>query len=99
MLGEPTRLYHPDDVGTRIEHLMQMQDLWSSAYAFLTRPNVYHTDLEKARALTLEIGLDLLQNHMEIEYNHVPYAKEINSLPKDAEIDKRMRKENIKRNQ
>jgi hypothetical protein len=63
---------------------MQMQDLWSSAYAFLTRPNVHHTDLEKARALALEISLDLLQNHMETWYNHLPYAKEINSLPKDA---------------
>jgi len=84
MIGEPVHLYGSEDVGTRMEHLMELQDIWSSCYAVLTRPNIHHSDIEKARALSLEIGLDLLQHFMETWYNHLPYAKEINNLPKDA---------------
>ena len=88
MLGEPSREYrkvlHADDVGTRIEHMMQLQELWSTAYGILTRPSLFHTDLEKARAVQLEIALDLLQHHLEAEYNLVQYAKEINDLPKPS---------------
>lgn len=80
MLGEPTfrKVLHGDDMGTRLEHMMQLQDLWSTAYAILTRPDLFHTELEKARAVQLEIALDLLQHHMEAEYNLVSYAKAIN---------------------
>jgi hypothetical protein len=80
MLGEP--LYHKalnsNDMGTRLQHMMDLQDLWSTAYSILTRPNTYHTPLEESRAKALEIALDLLQHHMESEYNEVQYAKEIN---------------------
>jgi Cys-tRNA synthase (O-phospho-L-seryl-tRNA:Cys-tRNA synthase) len=80
MLGEPhyTKLMHAEDVGTRLQHMADLHELWSTAYAILTRPNLYHTALEEERAKALEIALDLLVNHMEAEYNEVPYAKEIN---------------------
>ena len=83
MLGEPTyqKVLHSDDVGTRIEHMMQLQELWSTAYGILTRPSLFHTDLEKARAVQLEIALDLLQHHLEAEYNLASYAREINDPP------------------
>lgn len=89
MLGEPLyrKVLHSDDLGTRLQHMMELQDLWSTAYSVLTRPNLYHTDYEKARALSLEIALDLLQNHMEAEYNLTQYAKEINDLPKPKKDD------------
>jgi len=84
MLGEPTyrKVLHGDDVGTRLSHMMDLQMLWSDVYGILTRPNLFHTELEQARALQLEIALNLLQNHLESEYNIVQYAKEINDLPK-----------------
>src|ERR1035437_8748414 len=86
MLGEPTGVYrkvlHADDVGTRLEHMMQLQDLWSTAYSIVTRPNLFHTELEQTRSVQLENALDLLQDHMEAEDNLTQYAKEINELPK-----------------
>ena len=84
MLGEPTyrKVLHSDDVGTRLQHMMDLQMLWSDVYGILTRPNLFHTELEQVRALQLEIALNLLQNSLEAEYNLVQYAKEINELPK-----------------
>jgi hypothetical protein len=80
MLGEPIyhKLLNAEDVGTRIQHMMDLQELWSTAYTILTRPNMFHTPLEEERAKALRIALDLLQNHMESEYNETQYAKEIN---------------------
>jgi hypothetical protein len=87
MLGDPHGGYQQkliaDHVGTRLEHMMDLQMLWSTAYAYLTRPG-YHTKAEEERAKALETALALLQHHMEAEYNQLPYAKEINALPKDA---------------
>ncbi len=86
MLGEPTReqKYKAEDVGTRIQHMMELQEMWSTCYAILTRPDLYHTELENARALALGVALDLLQNHLEAEFNSVKYARVINELPKNA---------------
>ena len=72
-----------DDVGKRIEHLMQLQESWSAALAFLTTSG-WHSSLEKKRAGELEIALALLQHHMEAEYHETSYAVEINKLPKNA---------------
>ena len=87
MMGDPMyhKQLHGDDVGTRLSHMMDLQQLWSDVYGILTRPNLFHTELEQARALQLEIALSLLQNHMEAEYNLTQYAKEINDLPKPKE--------------
>jgi hypothetical protein len=89
MLGEPIyrKVLHSDDMGTRLSHMMDLQQLWSDVYGILTRPTLFHTELEQARALQLEIALDLLQNHMEAEYNLTQYAKEINDLPKPKKDD------------
>ena len=80
MMGEPTyhKVLHADDVGTRIEHMMQLQDLWSTAYGILTRPG-YHSLLEEIRAKALETALDLLQHHLEAEFNITNYARDINN--------------------
>jgi hypothetical protein len=85
MLGEPSsrRILSGEDVGTRLEHLMQLQDYWSTCYGILTTPNTFHTSLEKARAVSLEIALDLLQHYIEAGHDTVSLAKEINKLPKN----------------
>ncbi len=84
MLGESTnrKVLSGDDIGTRLNHMMELQDLWSTAYGILMRPDLFHTDLKKERAKALGIALDLLQHHLEAEYNLTNYAKEINDLPK-----------------
>ena len=84
MIGEPTyrKVLHGDDVGTRLSHMMELQDLWSTAVGILTRPDLYHTSLEEERAKNISIALDLLQHHLEAEYNLISYAKEINNVPK-----------------
>ena len=68
-----------EDVGTRIQHMVELHDLWNTAYGILTRPDLYHTDLEKERAKNLQIAIDFLIHHLEAEFNVTPYAKEINS--------------------
>ena len=82
MLGEPVykQALHGDDIGSRLTHMMDLQNLWSTAYAVLTRPDLYHTELEIERAKALSIALDLLQHHLESEFNLVSYAKVINNL-------------------
>ena len=85
MIGEPTggfKVLNADDVGTRLQHMMDLQEQWSTAYGILTRPG-YHSKLEEDRAKALETALDLLQHHMEAEYNGTPYARAINDLPKN----------------
>ena len=79
MIGEPLyrKVLHSDDMGTRLQHMMDLQDLWSTSLGIMTRPG-YHSDWEAERVKVLEIALDLLQHHMESEYNLVNYAKAIN---------------------
>lgn len=70
------------DVGTRLSHLMELQELWSTGLQILTT-GTYHTDEEDNQAKELEIALRLLAFHMMNDYNATPYAQEINNLPKD----------------
>jgi hypothetical protein len=86
MLGEPAfrKALHGDDVGTRLQHMMDLQDVWSVVYGILTTDH-FHTELEKERAGQLKIALDLLQHHMEAEFNTTNYAKVINEgMPKES---------------
>jgi hypothetical protein len=73
-----------NDVGTRLEHLSDLQELWSTGLDILTR-GTYHSEREKAQAEELEIALKLLENHMTKDFNMQPYAREVNELPKNAE--------------
>lgn len=72
-----------DDVGTRLEHAMDLQNVWSTALGIRTSPG-FHTQREKEQAECLEIALALLQNYMEMGYTGTNYAKEINNLPVTA---------------
>jgi hypothetical protein len=75
--------YGGDDVGTRIEHLMQLQDIWSFALGIVTAGS-YHTDREREQAKELETALKYLMLHIQSNYVDTPYARVINELPKDA---------------
>jgi hypothetical protein len=69
--------------GTRQEHLMELQKIWSDCLGMLTCKG-WHTMQEKERALELEIALEILNKHVEYEFTGVEYARVINNLPKDA---------------
>jgi hypothetical protein len=71
------------DVGTRLEHLADLQDLWGFALQILTT-NIYHTEDEIEQANKLEIALALLEYHMLSDYDPTKYAKVVNNLPSDA---------------
>lgn len=81
MSGEP-KMYNSDDIGTRLKHMVDLHDMWSTAYAYLTTDG-WHSDLEKSRANELRCALDLLNHHMQAEYGETYYARAINNLPKD----------------
>jgi hypothetical protein len=81
------KTYSMDDVGTRMEHLMELQDTWSFALGVLTTDR-WHSGTERANAEMLENALLLLNKHIQSKYVNTAYAREINALPKpsDSEI-------------
>lgn len=83
MTLDPKRLYIMDDVGTRAQHYMELQDVWGHGLQILTSPG-HHSETERKRAEYLVIALELLQQQLETEYIPTTYAKVINDLPKDA---------------
>jgi len=76
------KLYAMSDIGTRLEHLADLQDLWGTALCILTT-GTYHNAREIAQAADIEIALKLLENHMQNEYKDTEYAKVINALTPD----------------
>ena len=78
------KTYNMDDVGTRIEHMSDLQDIWSGGLAMLLS-GTYHAPQELDQVKELEIALKLLENHMTHAYSDVKYAKDINDLPRNPE--------------
>ena len=72
--------YGMNDVGTRLEHMMQLQDLWGFGLQQLTTNNVNHSQKEVEQAKKLESALELLTYHMMNDYDASAYAKAINEL-------------------
>lgn len=79
------KTYSMQDTGTRLEHMADLQDLWSTGLAILTS-GTYHSFQEQQEARELEIALRLLEHHMVHDYSTIEtsYAKIINDLPKKA---------------
>ena len=81
------KTYRGDDVGTRMEHLADLQELWSLSLAHLTATNIWHTAQEEETAERLHTALSLLERHMvNISFDASVYAKVINQLPKAEDI-------------
>ena len=78
------RTYGMSDIGTRLEHLADLQDLWGTALCILTT-GTYHNEREIAQAADIEIALKLLEKHMANDYNETQYARDINDLPRNPE--------------
>jgi len=76
------KLYGMSDIGTRMEHLAELQDLWGMALGMLTA-GTYRNEQEVAQAREVETALKLLAYHMQSEYDATWYARTINALPID----------------
>lgn len=74
-----------NDVGTRMQHLMELQDIWSTGLEYMQRGH-YLTVGEKSRIAELENALKLLGHHMRSEYSDITYAREINSTCKAENV-------------
>ena len=74
-----------DDVGTRLEHMMDLQDIWSGAYALLTTKG-WHSIHEQVRAIELEEALRLLAYYITSDYSELGIARTINNLPKAKDL-------------
>ena len=75
--------YDMSDIGTRLQHLADLQELWSYALGIETAGK-YQTEPSIERAHRLEAALQLLEAHMMNDYSPTTYAQVINSLPRDA---------------
>lgn len=72
-----------EDSGNRLDHLMELHDLWSWSLAMCLR-GTFHTDLEKEQQEKLEVAIEML-NHILMGYQtETVIPQVINSLPKDA---------------
>lgn len=89
----PVKLLSMEDVGTRLEHLADLQDLWSFALGMLTS-GTYHSDPEIEQTRKLEIALELLEEHMLVGYSPTTYAQTINNLPKPEKLSEDTHHEN-----
>jgi hypothetical protein len=70
------------DVGTRLEHIADLKELWETAFHFLSMRNAkYMSQPELDNKAKLEIGLDLLNAHITKDYTEESeYRREINDL-------------------
>jgi hypothetical protein len=73
--------YNLNDLGTRIQHLSDLHELWSSGLEIMLR-GTYHSEPELELIKELEICLKHLTNHMAKDYGieQVKYAKIINEI-------------------
>ena len=75
--------YGMNDIGRRIDFLMQLHDLWSAGLALATQG--YMTTSDKEMEVKLKNALELLNNHLVNDYDCIPYGRAINDIPKNAE--------------
>jgi hypothetical protein len=70
------------DLGTRMEHLDHVRQLWQNALSSLKARLPVHRNLHEDNLIVkLTNALDLLDDHMAKDYNPWHDAKEINGLP------------------
>jgi len=75
-----------EDVGTRLDHLTQLKDLWEFAHTMLVNQNkLYSTAEDKIEAKKLESALEMLNHHMQKDYSEFNYRIEINTIPRARE--------------
>src|ERR1700688_3044697 len=73
-----------DDVGTRMQHLTELYDLWSTGLDVITRFD-RHAPFYAEKKKELENALKLLMFHMQKDYKDKSIREEVDLLPWNAE--------------
>jgi hypothetical protein len=73
-----------DDVGTRMEHLTQLYELWKTGLDVIERFDK-NSPFYEERKTELESSLKLLAYHMEKDYSENSYRQAVDTLPSNAE--------------
>ena len=81
------REYKMSDIGSRMEHLADLHELWQFALGIETAGK-YQSEPSMERAARLEGAIQLLTAHMLNDYDPTTYAQVINNLPKPKDIPK-----------
>ena len=72
-----------DDIGTRLNHLTELKDLWELAERILSAQHRMFREPEDKNDLEdIKGALSLLNAHMQKDFNEMNYQIEINTLPK-----------------
>ena len=71
-----------DDVGTRLQFLTELYELWQTGIDILDRYDANTSDYQEKRA-ELVHARDLLMFHMKKDFSYDAYRKEIDTLPKE----------------
>jgi hypothetical protein len=87
LLGGSMKELKMSDIGTRLEHLSDLYDLWKRGLEILSSGVI--TSGEDERKKELEIALQMLWFHMNKDYDPRLYITTVNALPKDANEIKR----------
>jgi hypothetical protein len=75
------------DIGTRLEHLNDLRDLWNDARTSLLNRSYHLNDHEKALVPILDKAITLIDEHLQKDYRSHIYGREINALPPAASIE------------
>jgi hypothetical protein len=74
------------DVGTRLDHLNDLKDLWELGLRVLNNQSrLFDVTRTKLEIQKLEAALELLNAHMQKDFNEINYIAAINTLPKLGE--------------
>jgi hypothetical protein len=80
------KILRMSDIGTRLDHLMELQELWGTGVAIARRlkdQGSYQSETERKMEEELETALKLLAAHIQKDFPNTDYAREINNLPKN----------------
>ena len=70
-----------EDKGTRLQHLIDLRDLWAEMLDILRRRNAaYASKDDNEKIVKLAHALELMHFHMQKDYNDFEYRREINTL-------------------
>lgn len=72
-----------EDVGRRIDHLMDLQRMWSDAVGIIEARS-YTSTYEDEQKEKLQAALEMLNAYLGNTWEQWVYGRTINALPKDA---------------
>lgn len=71
------------DVGTRLDHLNDLKDLWELGLRVLNNQSrLFDVAKTKSEIAKLDSALELLNAHITKDFNELNYISAINTLPK-----------------